>query len=91
MLPEFYQKHLETQLKKADYLVLVILINLLQSIKQVNLEKLATALPLPILFESRRRKLQRFLMLPQLTVERIWLPLISQWLKSRKNREKRFI
>jgi hypothetical protein len=75
MLPEFYQKHLETQLKKADYLVLVILINLLQSIKQVNLEKLATALPLPILFESRRRKLQRFLMLPQLTVERIWLPL----------------
>jgi hypothetical protein len=29
--------------------------------KTVNLEKLATALPMPILFESRRRKIQRFL------------------------------
>lgn len=74
MLPEFYQTHLKKQLKLADYLVLTILINLLQSIKQVNLEKLATAFPLPIKFESRRRRLQRFLVLPQLKVETIWLP-----------------
>ena len=82
MLPEFYQTHLKKQLKLADYLVLTILINLLQSIKQVNLEKLATAFPLPIKFESRRRRLQRFLVLPQLKVETIWLPIISYWLET---------
>ena len=82
MLPEFYQTHLKKQLKLADYLVLTILINLLQSIKQVNLEKLATAFPLPIKFESRRRRLQRFLVLPQLKVETIWLPLINYWLET---------
>ena len=82
MLPEFYQTHLKKQLKLADYLVLTILINLLQSIKQVNLEKLATAFPLPIKFESRRRRIQRFLVLPQLKVETIWLPLISYWLET---------
>jgi hypothetical protein len=81
MLPKFYQTHLRNQLKLADYLTLSIIINLLQSIKQVNLEKLATAYPLPIKFESRRRKLQRFLSLPQWNVETIWLPLINQWLE----------
>jgi len=43
------------------------LISLLQTIKQVRIETLATALPLPITFNSRRRKLQRFLSLDQLT------------------------
>jgi hypothetical protein len=77
MLPEFYQTHLQNQLKRADYLILTILINLLQSIKQVNLEKLATAFPLPILFESRRRKLQRFLLLPNLRLEEGWFILTN--------------
>jgi hypothetical protein len=81
MLLESYQTHLRDRLKLAEYLTLSIIINLLQSIKQVNLERLATALPLPIKFESRRRKLQRFLSLPQWNVERIWLPLISHWLE----------
>lgn len=83
MLPQFYQTHLKNQVKLADYLTLSILLNLLQSIKQVSLERLATALPFPIKFESRRRKLQRFLALPQWNVETIWLPLINHWLKMR--------
>lgn len=83
MLPEFYQSHFQKQLKFSDYLILSIIINLLQTIKQVNLEKLATVFPLPIKFESRRRKLQRFLSLPQWNVESIWLPLISQWVQER--------
>lgn len=58
----------------------MILINILQSIKQVSIEALANALPLPILFESRRRKIQRFLSIPCLKVEAIWLPIIKQWL-----------
>lgn len=82
MLPELYQTHFQKHLKPSDYLLLEILINLLQSIKQVNLEKLATSLPLPILFESRRKKIQRFLSLPEWKVKTIWLSLISQWINT---------
>jgi hypothetical protein len=80
MLPTFYQTHLESQLERSQYLTLSILLNLLQSIKQVSLEALATAFPLPIQFESRRRKIQRFLSLPQLNIERLWFPMIRNWL-----------
>ena len=52
MLPEFYQNHLKSQLTLAEYIFLKILLHLLQSIKKVSLEKLASALPLPIKFES---------------------------------------
>ena len=82
MLPLFYQTHLQTQLNRAEYLLLTILINLLQSIKQVKLEALATALPLPITFNSRRKKIQRFLSLPQLTLSTIWFPILQTWLKA---------
>ncbi len=41
-----------------------IVIKILQSIKKVKLESIANALPLPMIFESRRKKLQRFLSLP---------------------------
>jgi hypothetical protein len=80
MIPVFYQTHLESQLEHSQYLILSILINLLQSIKQVSLEALATAFALPILFESRRKKIQRFLSCPQLNIETIWFPIIRRWL-----------
>jgi hypothetical protein len=80
MMPVFYQTHLKSQLSLAEYLFLKILIALLQSIKNVSLESLATALPLPILFESRRKKIQRFLSLPSLKVETIWFPIVTNWL-----------
>ena len=82
MIPPFYQTCLQSQLSRADYLLLTLLVNLLQSIKQVKLETLATALPLPITFESRRKKIQRFLSLPQLTIEKIWFPIFQAWLKT---------
>ena len=41
MLPRLYQTHLKSQLNLADYIFLKILLHLLQSIKKVNLEKLA--------------------------------------------------
>lgn len=82
MLPLSYQTHLQSQLNRSEYLLLTILLNLLQSIKQVKLETLATALSLPITFESRRQKIQRFLSLPQLTLEKIWFPIIQAWLKA---------
>jgi len=44
----FYQTHLQSQLNRADYLLLTLLVNLLQSIKQVKLETLATAYRYPL-------------------------------------------
>jgi hypothetical protein len=82
MLLQFYQTHLESQLSTAEFIFLKILVNLLQSIKQVNLEKLANILPLAIKFESRRKRIQRFLAIPHFTIENIWLPLIKQLIES---------
>jgi hypothetical protein len=81
MLPSTYQIILESQLGRENYLLLNILITLLQSMRLVSLEKLATGLPIPIKFASRRRKIQRFLSLPELSVEGLWFPIFSQWLK----------
>ena len=65
MLPEFYKTHLENQLSLAEYILLKIMIILLQSLKKVSLETLATALPIPIKFESRKRKIQRLIIKPK--------------------------
>lgn len=80
MLPPLYQTCLENQLEEAELLLLTLLINVLQDIKEVSLEKIANALPLPILFESRRKKVQRFLSQPSLTIQNLWFPLITNWL-----------
>ncbi|MFB2923772.1 hypothetical protein [Aerosakkonema funiforme] len=45
--------------------------------KLVILEKLANKFSQKILFESRRRKIQIFLCLPQLNVQKIWWPIFS--------------
>ncbi|MFW9259051.1 IS4 family transposase [Nostoc sp. CALU 546] len=81
MLPEFYETNLKRELGRAEYLLLKILINLLQSIKTVSIEALATALPIPIFFESRRNKVQRFLSLNYINIEEIWFPIIKSWLE----------
>ena len=80
MLPPFYQIHLENQLSRSELLFLALLINVLQHLKQVSLEKIANALPLPILFESRRKKVQRFLSQPNLNIPNIWFPILQNWL-----------
>lgn len=80
MLPKFYQNHLKSQLSTAEFIFIKILLILLQSIKKVSLEKLANALPLAIKFESRRKRIQRFLSLPNFTIEKIWFPIIKEWL-----------
>lgn len=80
MLSPTYQTHLKSQLTTAQYLLLSLLVTVLQSVKSVRLETLATSLPLPILFESRRKKLQRFLDLKDLTIETIWWPILKDLL-----------
>ncbi|MGM3309455.1 IS4 family transposase [Anabaena sp. WFMT] len=69
-------------LSLGEYLLLKILLQILQSIKQVSLESLANGLPIPIKFESRRKKIQRFLSSPKLTIKKIWLPIIEVWLET---------
>ena len=48
MLALFYQRHLQQHLTRTQCLVLGILLNLLQSERQVKLERLASAFPYPI-------------------------------------------
>ena len=88
MLPQFYQKHLKSQLSLPEFIFLEILLILLQTIKKVSLEKLANALPIGIKFESRRKRIQRFLSLPHLTVEKIWFPIVLSFLEAYFEHEK---
>ena len=81
-LPTFYISHLKSQLKRTEFLIFWLLVTILQQNRWVRLEELASQFPQKILFESRRKKRQRFLDLPQLTIEQIWWPLFSQWLTS---------
>jgi hypothetical protein len=82
MLPEIYEKHLVTQLTKTQYLIVSVLVQLLSIYRWVRLEELANKFPSPILWESRRRKLQRFLESPNLTIENIWLPIITGYIRT---------
>ncbi len=82
MLPEFYHKCLTKLLTLRQYTTLQIIILLLQSQKTIQIEKLAAVLPIPIKYQSRRRHLQRFLILPQLQIKLLWFPLVKKWLKT---------
>jgi hypothetical protein len=81
MFPLFYQKCLQANLTPAQYLNFEILVQLLQSYRIVQLEKLSALFSQPIKFESRRRNLQRFLKLPQLSAKLLWFPLIKYIIK----------
>ena len=80
MFPEFYQKVLRAHLSESQYLTLQLLVLLLQSHHQVSLGRLATVFPQPIKYESRIRNLQRFLILPQLSLKALWFPIVKYWL-----------
>ena len=59
MLPSFYQTHLQKQLTHTQFVLLAILLNVIQSEKQVRLERLARVFPYPITTESRHRKITK--------------------------------
>ena len=63
MLPLFYHNILKKYLNPKQLLTLNMLVWLLQSQKQVRIERLAATLPLTILQNSRRRHIQRFLLI----------------------------
>lgn len=78
MLPSFYQTLLEKYLNQSQLITLKMLVWLLQSQKQVRIERLAVTLPLPIQQNSRRRHLPRFLTLNALSVVLLWFPIIEE-------------
>lgn len=81
MLPPFYQACFQAQLSGTQWVMLQMLVLLLQKERRVTIEKLATLFAQPIQFESRRRSIQRFLVLPQLSVRALWFPILKHWLK----------
>jgi Transposase DDE domain len=80
-LPELYSKHLKKQFNYPQYLILVIVINLLQNLKTVKLEELARRFPYPIQLRSRIKKLQRLLSLKQFNIKGLWFPIIKSWIQ----------
>jgi hypothetical protein len=94
MFPAFYQTTLRAHLNESQYLTLQLLLLLLQTYRQVSLSVLASVFPQPIQYQSRKRNLQRFLVLPQLSVKLLWFPLIKYWVRQvqtghQLNREQR--
>ena len=59
MLPKFYQTHLQKQLTHIQFVLLTSLLNLVQSEKQVRLERLARVFPYPITTESLAKQITK--------------------------------
>ncbi|MEM6435600.1 MAG: IS4 family transposase, partial [Cyanobacteria bacterium P01_D01_bin.115] len=94
MLPASYQTTLRAHLNEQQYLTLQLLLLLLQVHRQVKLSTLASVFPQPIHYQSRKRNLQRFLVLPQLSAKLLWFPLLKYWIRQMQtgrgsNREQR--
>jgi hypothetical protein len=81
MFPSFYQKVFRAHLSEAQYLTLMLLVMMIQSQRQIQLARLASVFPQPIQYKSRIRNLQRFLILPQLSVRLLWFPILKYWFR----------
>lgn len=86
-----HQSQIEKYLTKSQYLTLQLLIWLLQVHKEVKIERLASYLPMPILYESRRKKIQRFLVLSSLSLPVFWFPIIKSIVEKEFKRVERLI
>jgi hypothetical protein len=73
----FYEDYFIKYFTEAQLQTLKILLWLLSVHKQVRIERLAACFPLPVLYESRRKHIQRFLMLPSFSLSLLWFPLIK--------------
>jgi hypothetical protein len=91
MLPQFYLDYLKTYLPDSELLTLQILVWLLQAHRQVRIERLASSFPYPIKCESRRKKIQRFLIIPRLSLPLLWFPLIKKIISTQFKKGDRLI
>ena len=78
MLAELYRNLLLRYLNQDQLITLEMLVWLIQVHKIVKIERLAAYFSLPIKYESRRRRIQRFLKLNALSVSVLWFPMIQQ-------------
>ena len=72
-----FESNFKQYLTPTQFQTLSILISLINQYREVKIEKLATYFPLPIQFDSRRKHIQRFLVLVGLSIPLIWFPIIS--------------
>ena len=79
MIAKEYESSLKGKLNQAQYLLLILLVGCLQKLQDMRLERMAEALPIPILMESRRKKIQRFLDIEILSIEKIWFPCVKEF------------
>lgn len=89
MIAKEYEAVLKEHLNMAQFLLLTLLVGCLQQIQDMRLERLAEALPLTILMESRRKKIQRFLNLEVFSIEKIWFPCVKEFVKETDKYRKR--
>jgi uncharacterized membrane protein len=91
MLPEFYLDYLKTYLPSSEFLTIQILVWLLQVHRQVRIERLASSFPYPIKCESRRKKIQRFLISSHFSLSLLWFPLIKKIISTQFKKGNRLI
>jgi hypothetical protein len=83
-----YHTSLQEYLTSEQIVLLEMLIRVIQIFKEIKIEKLAGRIPLPIKFESRRRAIQRFLLLRALDISLLWLPIIKQIVDQKMSKQK---
>ena len=86
-----YKFQIEKSLTLSQSLTLQLLIWLLQVQKDVRIERLASCLPIPILYESRRKKIQRLLASSSLSLSLFWFPIIKSIVEKEFKRVERLI
>ena len=72
----FYQDHIKQKLSPSQVVTLQILLYLISVYKTVQISKLTNLFPLPIQSESKRKHIQRFLTIKELSLPLFWFPLV---------------
>ena len=90
-LISLYESHFQKSLTQTQYKTLQILIWLLTVQKTVRIERLAACFPLPIKYESRRKHIQRFLILSSLSLPLFWFPIVKQIIQQEFKSKSRLI
>ena len=78
----FYQDHIKQKLSPSQVVTLQILLYLISVHKTVQISKLTNYFQLPIKSESKRKHIQRFLTLKELSLPIFWFPLVKIMVKN---------
>ena len=77
----FYQDHIKQKLSPSQVVTLQILLYLISVYKTIQISKLTNLFPLPIQSESKRKHIQRFLTIQELSLPLFWFPLVKIMVK----------